>query len=37
VAADGTDGDRDGVAFIGKPYRRKELASKVDAVLRQAG
>ena len=34
VAAGAADVDRDGVDFIGKPYRRKELASKVQAVLR---
>jgi two-component system cell cycle sensor histidine kinase/response regulator CckA len=30
------DSDSDGVEFIGKPYRRTELASKVHAVLQQA-
>ena len=36
AAAAGGDADSDGVAFIGKPYRRTDLASKVHAVLRQA-
>jgi signal transduction histidine kinase len=35
-AAGEDDLDRKGVEFIGKPYRKAELATKVHAVLRQA-
>ena len=35
MAAADSDLESDGVEFIGKPYRRTELASKVQAVLRQ--
>ena len=36
AAAADSDVDSEGVEFIGKPYRRTELASKVQEVLQQA-
>jgi hypothetical protein len=36
MATGAADHDRKGIEFIGKPYRRTELARKVRAALSQA-